>query len=86
MKWSDAARGRFAIFLGLTWDERFLLDLCRESRLAGDFGDVVPYQIMTFGVEAFVAEASIHPGRDCRVCPPWGVRPHLLSAPAEDRV
>ena len=59
MEWSDAAQGRFAIFLSLTRDEHFLLDLRRESRLAGDFGYVVPDQVMTSGVEAFIAKTSM---------------------------
>ena len=54
---SHVARGKFTVFLGLTLDQHLLFHLCSESRLAGDFGNVVPDKIMSAGFETLVAEA-----------------------------
>ena len=59
VKGSYAARGRFAIFLGLTRDEHFSFDLGRQSRLAGHLGDVIAHQIVSSCVEAFVAKSCV---------------------------
>ena len=50
VKRPHTARGRFAIFLGLTWDEHFLFDLRRQARLAGHFGDMVSHKVVSSGV------------------------------------
>ena len=70
----------------------FLFYLSRESRLAGDFGYMVPDQIMPSGVEALIAKASMPSklikngaagfaplgGSSTFESSPWGWEPHSV--------
>ena len=101
VKRSYAARGRFAIFLGLTRDEHFLFDLGRQSRLASHFGDVIAHQIVPSCIKTFVAESCVSSkvvengiagfaplgGAPAFETSPWGREAHaMLQAPFEDWV
>ena len=84
MKGPDTAWGRFAVLLDLTRDEHLLFYLSRKSRLAGDFGDVVSYQVLSSGVQSLLQRPACLPKSSRMVLqglPPWGVRAHLSPAP-----
>ena len=61
MQRSHAARGRFAVFLGLTRDEHLLFNLCSQACLPRHLRNVVPYLVMSPRVQALVAESCVAP-------------------------
>ena len=59
VKRSYAARGRFAVFLGLTRDEHLLFYLGCKACLPGHLRDVVPHGIVSASVQSLVAQAGV---------------------------